>query len=363
MTEATARNGAKESLTITAATMGHDFLAALLVELRSMPGHWATLNAEKQQEIIGKLKEKIQAGIETAVRIMLTSEFPAVQAEVDHVGFKGGIVAGLKIPKDAPYRHQLADAQGTKVLIVISDPARWMNRMDEIKARGDQIDLFDADYDPARDQPGYRRDQHPLAPAGPTWADLKKSLKGEPKPADAETKAADGGTPLPASETPAADPAPPPELPSEYKARGASPIDRRSADGTPEGKWAPVKLKQIIRGDLIRLPGVDAVMVAKTPALKGKDGEYSVQVEPEPAVIFGSALTGDQERRAASVGLQELLAKVGVTLSLGAIEAFTPEQIAATSTWVQAYGQSAAGECKIARPLWLPIPDLKGDAP
>lgn len=349
MTEATARDAAKESMSITAATMGHDFLAALLTELRSMPGHWATLNAEKQQEIIGKLKEKIQAGIETAVRIMLTSEFPAVQADVDHVSFKGGIVAGLKIPKDAPYRHQLADAQGMKVLVVISDPQRWMNRMDEIKARGDQIDLFDADYDPARDQPGYRRDKDPIAPAGPTWEDLKKSLKGE-------TKAADGETKPPASETPAADPAPTPELPSEYKAEAASPIDRRKADG----EWEPVKLKQIARGDVIRLPGFDAAMVAKTPALKGKDG-YTVQVEPEPALIFGSALTGDQEKRAAAVGLQELLANVGVVLSLGAIEAFSPEQVAATSTWVQAYAVDREA-CKIARPLWLPIPEPKGDA-
>jgi hypothetical protein len=350
MTEATARDAAKESMSITAATMGHDFLAALLTELRSMPGHWATLNAEKQQEIIGKLKEKIQAGIETAVRIMLTSEFPAVQADVDHVSFKGGIVAGLKIPKDAPYRHQLADAQGMKVLVVISDPQRWMNRMDEIKARGDQIDLFDADYDPARDQPGYRRDKDPIAPAGPTWADLKKSLKGETKPPDGETKP-------PESETTAAGPTPPPALPTEYKAEAASPIDRRDA----EGNWAPVKLKQIARGDVIRLPGFDAAFVATTPSLKGKDG-YTVQVEPEPALIFGSALTGEQEKRAAAVGLQELLAKVGVVLSLGAIEAFSPEQVVATSQWVQEYAQSPAGQCKIARPLWLPIPDLKGDA-
>jgi len=345
MTEATARDAAKESMAITAATMGHDFLAALLTELRSMPGHWATLNAEKQQEIIGKLKEKIQAGIETAVRIMLTSEFPAVQADVEHVSFKGGIVAGLKIPKDAPYRHQLADAQGMKVLVVISDPQRWMNRMDEIKARGDQIDLFDADYDPARDQPGYRRDKDPIAPAGPTWEDLKKSLKGETKPPQSETTAAGPDTPTP-----------PPELPTEYKAEAAAPIDRRDA----EGNWAPVKLKQIARGDVIRIPGFDAAFVATTPSLKGKDG-YTVQVEPEPALVFGSALTGDQEKRAAAVGLQELLSNVGVVLSLGAIEAFSPEQLAATSTWVQAYAVDREA-CKIARPLWLPIPEPKGDA-
>jgi hypothetical protein len=356
MTEATARDAAKESMAITAATMGHDFLAAMLTELRSMPGHWAALNAEKQQEIIGKLKEKIQAGIETAVRIMLTSEFPAVQADVDHVSFKGGIVAGLKIPKDAPYRHQLADAQGMKVLVVISDPQRWMNRMDEIKARGDQIDLFDADYDPARDQPGYRRDKDPLLPAGPTWADLKKSLTGETKPGESETKP-------PESETTAADqsekqPVPPPELPSEYKAEAAAAMERRKADG----EWELVKLKHVARGDAIKIPGFDAVFITKTPSLKGKDGIYTIQVKPEPALIFGSDMTGDQEKRADVAGLQEALAKVGVVLSLGALNGFTREQFAATSAWLEEYAQSPAGQCKIARPLWIPIPDLKGDA-
>lgn len=354
------RDVAQDAIAITAETMGHDFLAAMLAELRQMPDHWARLNEQRQQQIIERLREKVRTGIDKALTIFMRGEFPAVQADLKAIAWENGIKATLAIPKDAMYRHALCDAQGSKVLIVLTDAGRWLARMDEIKAKGDQIDLFDADYDPARDQPGYRRDQDRVAPAGPTWEALKKSLQG-PTPMDAPPT---GDAPAPADGQPAGETAqatPVPELPREYTAQGAAPIDRRHSTGVEgEGTWEPVKLKQIQRGDVIRLPGIDAVMIATTPSLKGKGGEYTVQVEPEPALTFGSAATAEEERTATLRILQEQLASIGVGISLGAVQAFTVEQVEATTAWAAAYA-AGADSCKIARPLWLPIPEQKGD--
>jgi hypothetical protein len=180
------RDHAKDTIAIAAGTMGHDLVAALLAELRSMPDHWARLNKDLQQRIIDELSTKVRAAVEKCATIMMRADFQAVPAKLLFVNRKDGIRAGLSVNGDAICRHALFDAAGGNVLVVIADAARWTERMDEIKAKDDQLELFDpaASYDPSVDQPGYRRDQDPLAPAGKTWADLKKSFGvGEDQPA------------------------------------------------------------------------------------------------------------------------------------------------------------------------------------
>lgn len=178
MTEATTRDTAQDTIAISAATMGHDLVAALLSELRGMPDHWSRINADNQQKIIERLKEKTRQAIDTAVVYLMRADFQAVPAKLEFVSRKDGIKAGLTVNADAVCRHALFDAAGAQVLVVIADPKRWTERMDEIKAKDDQLELFDpaANYDPSVDQPGYRRDQDQHAPAGKTWADLKKSF-------------------------------------------------------------------------------------------------------------------------------------------------------------------------------------------
>lgn len=172
---------ADRAIALSADTMGHDFLAALLAELRQMPDHWARINAERQQEIIDRLKDKIRLGTEKAVTLFMHGEFPAVPAELKAVAIGSNITATLTVQRDALYRHALTDAQGEKVLVIITSADRWTGRMDEIKARADQLDLWDA-HDPAKDQASYRPDADRLAPA-PSWDEVKKSLGvGQPPP-------------------------------------------------------------------------------------------------------------------------------------------------------------------------------------
>ena len=201
MTETAPRDSAKDTIAISAATMGHDLVAAMLSELRGMPEHWAKLNAELQQKIIERLKEKTREAVDKAVTLLMRADFQAVPAKLNFVNRKDGIRAGITVNGDAVCRHALFDAAGGQVLVVIADPRRWTERMDEIKAKDDQLELFDpsANYDPAVDQPGYRRDQDPLAPAGKTWADLKASF-GVAQPEDTNPPEGETGEPPPATD-------------------------------------------------------------------------------------------------------------------------------------------------------------------
>lgn len=170
----------KQTIAISAATMGHDLVAALMNELRNMPDHWPRLNKELQQKSLERIKDKVATAVLKAQHMLTTGEFQAVPAVLDYIGRKGGITGRISVQKDALCRHALFDAQGAKVLVVITDPTQWLARMDELKVTGNQADLFDseANYDADRDQPGYRRDRDNFA-TGPTWADLMKNLKGE----------------------------------------------------------------------------------------------------------------------------------------------------------------------------------------
>lgn len=277
MTETGTRDPAAHTLSVTSETMGHDFLAAMLGVLRAMPDHWERLNAERQQKIVDALKEKIQTGIKSAVNIMLRSEFPAIVADLEQVTWKSGLAASLKIPRNATYRHNLADAVGEKVLIVIADPDRWMNRMDEIKAKENQLELFTGDYDPAIDQPGYRRDRDATALGAPSWEDLKSSLKGH-------------------------------------------------------------------------VPKLDEAQPAET-STEDTDSSH----------VEDSAAGPEGERRITHAMIQEGLAALHVTVSLGTIGAWSPAMLTATQAWAEAYASNPEG-CPVARPLWLPIPEPKGES-
>lgn len=307
MTEtAEPRNVAQDTVAMTAATMGHDIVAALLNELRKMPGHWPTLAAEYQQKTIEEFKTKVSDMVRKSISFMLTSDFQAVAAKLEYVGRKKGIQAALSVSTTAMYRHALFDAQGQNVLVVIADPEKWLGRMDEIKARGDQLDLFDAgaDYDPKRDQPGYRRDQDPLAP-GKTWDELKRSLQiGGTKPAEGETK-------------------------------------------PPDGDTAERPKVCVTFGDDPDAPG--------NCALCGQPRE--AHPDAPPPVVVASSLTPEQEHEATLRMLQEELAGIGIVVSLGLLQARGDADILAATCWVEAYRENA-GDAKemLERPAWLPEP-------
>lgn len=213
---------ADRAINVAADSMAHDFLAALLAELRQMPDHWLRLNEDKQQATIDRLKDKIRTGTEKAVLMFMQGDFPAVAAELKGVSLGEEIKASLSVRRDALHRHALCDAQGQRVLVIIADASRWTQRMDEIKARGDQLDLWDAEYDPAKDQPAYRRDQDRTL-TGQSWADLKKELGVQPK--------ADGETPP----GPTNEGEKPEELPEELKADADGVVD---SDLPEEKAWA-----------------------------------------------------------------------------------------------------------------------------
>jgi hypothetical protein len=295
-TTAPPRDQAQNTYAISSATMGHDLVAALLGELRTMPDHWSRLNAELQQKIIDRVKDKTRVAIEKAVHLLVRGEFQAVPAKVEYVNRKGGIRAGLTVNGDALCRHALFDAAGANVLVVIADPKAWTERMDEIKAKGDQLELFDpsANYDPSVDQPGYRRDQDPYIRAGKSWQELKSSF-------------------------------------------GVIGVDLARAFEALLPDGAPRCMSCVDNDDDVQC-GLK----------RDHEGPHKA-----PEAGDASEVPGDWLARA----LRERLAEHGVDVSLGTVQAWDALDNAAVVSWLDLYAADPAA-CKIERPSFLPPPQL-----
>lgn len=174
---ADAETQASKTFALSAENMGRDLAQALIDELRNMPDHWPRLNKELQQGIIDRFKARVGAAIQSAQHMLTASKFTAVPATLTGVSRKGGIKSGLVIAKDAPGRHDLFDSEGKPVLVVIVDHAQWLQNMDELKAVGNQADLFDREenYDPTEDQGAFRRGDSPpsMVDSSEYWAEMR----------------------------------------------------------------------------------------------------------------------------------------------------------------------------------------------
>lgn len=138
-------------ITLHAETLGHDMLQAMLDELKAAPDCWQKMSQRQQDEVIHRLDTRVASIITTALRLIIRGENPAASAVVESVTFKDGVKVALKLSKLADARHELADAEGRAVVVVIADPQDYFGRMNEIKGEADQksLDLDGDDHPPA----------------------------------------------------------------------------------------------------------------------------------------------------------------------------------------------------------------------
>lgn len=203
MTTATAER--PSVATVFADTMGHDLMAFILSTLRTMPDHWARMSQEQQEKRIAEMKESVTTIVQKCAGIVAGQGFQAVGCELEGVTIKDEVKIGLKMNEGDPARHALYDAKGRKVLLVLASAEQWLAKLDEIKSDKGQIDLLESDqtnYNPSRDQPGYRRDEDRVAPVGLTWAQLREKLNTD-FPNKAEKDSPVEGTPPPGEPVPA----------------------------------------------------------------------------------------------------------------------------------------------------------------
>lgn len=167
------------AIALTADTLGRDLLSALVDELKAAPDCWAKMSNAQQDQAIERLRKRVRTLIGEGLNALFRGQYPAVEATLDGIRVKRGLQLSLKVAKGARNAHEIIDAEGQQVLIVIADPEQYLGRMEEIKGRADQGDLFSSEYQGTNE---YRRDR-PAPPIDQSWKDLMDSLNG-PAPGD-----------------------------------------------------------------------------------------------------------------------------------------------------------------------------------
>jgi ribosome modulation factor len=162
---------------MTADTIGKDILGALLAEIKLLPKPWEKLSKTKQDDILDRLRSRVEANVKMAVHLIASEGRTVVSGDLDQITIKDGAKAVIKISRTAESLHELYDAQGRAVLIVVSSAAEHTGGMDEIQGEADQR-VMDLGHE-------YREDD-----GGGMDGENEESIEGEtlglPKPGDTE---------------------------------------------------------------------------------------------------------------------------------------------------------------------------------
>lgn len=137
---------AEKTVALALETMAGDLLAALVDEVRMLPDVWPKIPEVEQAEVIERLRKRVTHNVTEAVMALAADGRVTIAADLESVAFKDGCKATLKIAKTAAGKHDLIDAVGQPVLVVLANPSDYMGGVGEVKADSDQraLDLQQA---------------------------------------------------------------------------------------------------------------------------------------------------------------------------------------------------------------------------
>lgn len=116
-------------------------VARMVEEFKAMPDVWQKLGQVKQGEVLSRLRDFAEEYVVQAVTTIASDDRPTLQATLDQVVVKDGLKAVLHMPKNSEDRHELIDAQGKDVLVVVVDHQQYTQGTSKVKPEKDQKEL------------------------------------------------------------------------------------------------------------------------------------------------------------------------------------------------------------------------------
>ncbi|MDI3304889.1 MAG: DNA translocase FtsK [Burkholderia multivorans] len=131
----------KNVLHMTAETIGKDLLSALVTEIKLLPDLWVKLSEKKQNDVIDRLRARVEHNVKMATHLIASDGRVVVQGDLVQITIKDGVKAAVEFSSAAPNLHDLYDAQGKAVLLVVANAAAHTGGMDEVRGESDQRGL------------------------------------------------------------------------------------------------------------------------------------------------------------------------------------------------------------------------------
>lgn len=136
------------ALNMTADTIGHDILAALVAEVRLLPDVWVKLSEARQYDVIERLRKRVEANVKMAVHLIASQGRLVVTADLESATIKDGVKAVFKVARSSENIADLFDAVGSPCLIVVAGHAEHTGGMDAVKGEPDQVPIRTEGFEP-----------------------------------------------------------------------------------------------------------------------------------------------------------------------------------------------------------------------
>lgn len=129
-----------EAAMIAAETMLGDLMGAIIDEIKAVDMPWHLTSKHDQEDTIERVEKRSKAIILRLAEIIASGNRPTITATLDAVTVKDGIKATLTMSRAAVQRHELIDAQGSEVLVVVMNSDQYGGG-EKPKAQPDQRPL------------------------------------------------------------------------------------------------------------------------------------------------------------------------------------------------------------------------------
>lgn len=133
-----------QTLDLAAETLTGDLRDFILDRLRHEQSKrpWHERSEADQRDTVHQVETAVRRAVTAAVEIIAAGGKRTIKATLESVTIKDGIKATLTMSKHDENRHNLADAQGSAVLIVVADPEDFTGERAEVEIRPDQSELI-----------------------------------------------------------------------------------------------------------------------------------------------------------------------------------------------------------------------------
>lgn len=124
-------------------TLMGDVRDALLDRIKGMDHPYKLLKEDQQLELIDGCERIARNLVTEAVRIIAANGRTVIPALLEQCTIKDGVKAVLTMSQHDPHRHELTDAVGKPVLVVVADASQYMGEGDKPKPEPEQSDILD----------------------------------------------------------------------------------------------------------------------------------------------------------------------------------------------------------------------------
>ncbi len=183
-------------LSMTSDSVGRDILQALVQEMKLLPDLWIKLSKKKQDDVIDRLRERVRANVQMAVHSLASQGRTVVAGDLDQITIKDGVKAVVKFGPNAANLHELYEASGQAVLVIVANPEDHTGGMEDIQGETDQRGLdLGHEYDPNGDGKGMPGNDPNVVDASFTAIENKPLMSDLQKAWDDGYDAAEAGKP------------------------------------------------------------------------------------------------------------------------------------------------------------------------